>query len=89
MPVSLHRILSAAGRSSRRPLLELNHYTMESGRLVGGAFSQLFLSGWNLFSLKLQNYWKEQKIPNLINSTFTATTQLLVVYTRCLRKGFY
>lgn len=56
---------------------------------MGGAFGQLRLSGWNLFSLTLKKYWKEQKILNLINSTFTVTTQLLVVYTQCLRKGFY
>lgn len=89
MPVSSHRVIFAADRSSRRPLLELSCPTMESGGLVGEAFGQLFLSGWNLFSLTLKNYWKEQKIPNLINSTFTVTTKLLVVYTQCLRKGFY
>lgn len=53
------------------------------------AFGQLFLPVRNLFSLTLKNYWKEQNILSLINSPFTVTTQLLVVYTQCLRKGFY
>lgn len=75
----------------RRHLLELSHHTMDwlGVRWAGGGSIWPIVFIWNLFSLTLKNYWKEQKILNLINSTFTVTTQLCVVHTQCLRKGFY